>query len=37
MGYVYESKCERSVCSRAYILKGFQIFYLVECFVMGRL
>ena len=29
MGYVYGSKSERSVCSRAYILKGFQIFYLV--------
>ena len=25
------------VCSRAYILKGFQIFYLVGCFVMSRL
>ena len=25
------------VCSRAYILKGFQIFYLVGSFVMGRL
>ena len=24
------------VCSHAYILKGFQIFYLVGCFVMGR-
>ena len=25
-------------CSRAYILKGFQIFfYFVGCFVMGRL
>ena len=24
-------------CSRAYILKGFQIYYLVGCFVMGRL
>ena len=23
MGYVYGSKCERSFCSRAYILKGF--------------
>ena len=26
-----------SVCSHAYILEGFQIFYLVGCFVMGRL
>ena len=25
------------VCFCAYILKGFQIFYLVGCFVMGRL
>ena len=37
MGYVYGSKSERSVCSRAYILRGFQTFYLVGCFVMGRL
>ena len=37
MGYVYGSKCERSVYSRAYILKGFQILYLVGCFVMGML
>ena len=35
MGDVYASKCERSVCSRTYILKGFQIFYLVGYFVMG--
>ena len=25
------------VCSHAYILKGFQIFYFVGCFVIGRL
>ena len=27
----------RGVCSCADTLKGFQIFYLVRCFVMGRL
>ena len=36
MVYVYGSKCERRR-SRAYILKGFKIFYLAVCFVMGRL
>ena len=33
MGYVSGSKSD----SRAYILKEFQIFYFVGCFVMGML
>ena len=31
-----DGSVKEGVCSRAYILKGFQIFYFVGCFVMDR-
>ena len=31
-----DQSVKEDVCSYAYILTGFQIFYLVGCFGMGR-